>query len=111
MNTSPQAAGGNARAKKLSARERSAIASQGGQARWNGDGTPAKKRGPKPKPPGTLAIDTRKNVSLDADAQLGLVKLQGRLALRMGFVPTLTQTVLWLIARAESLMTEVGETT
>lgn len=71
------------------------------------EGAPArpapKKRGPKPKPPGTLAADSRVNVTLDRAAQEALSAVQVRLAEHLGFAPTLTQTVLWLARRADQI--------
>jgi hypothetical protein len=79
----------------------------------NMDGTPKaqpakepSKRGPKPRPPETLASATRKNVSLDAEAQQALSSVAEKLERKFGFRPTLTQTVLWLASRTPE---ELGE--
>jgi hypothetical protein len=55
-----------------------------------------RKRGPKPKPASELALATRKNVSMDTEAQQVLAGIQDSLQHKLGFKPTLTQTILWL---------------
>ena len=68
-----------------------------------------KKRGPKPKPEGTRAIDSRVNVSMDVTAQEAIASLQTKLAARMGFTPTVTQTLMWVLSRADRLLEQDGE--
>ncbi len=63
--------------------------------------TEAKKRGRKPLPP--EARVARKQVSLDADGQAALHVVVDMLEQRLGFRPTLTQTVIWLARNAGAL--------
>lgn len=69
------------------------------------------KRGRPPLPQGALRASRTKNdrvnVSMDRPAQEAIVSLQTRLADRFGFTPTITQTLLWLVSRADRL---IGET-
>jgi hypothetical protein len=60
-----------------------------------------RKRGPKLRPPEELALARRKNVSLDAEAQESLVAVAETLEKKMGFRPTLTQTVMWLVRNSQ----------
>lgn len=60
--------------------------------------------GRKPLPIGERKVDIRRNVSLDKEAQEGLLKVQERLQGVLGFRPNLTQTVLWLITHSEQLI-------
>jgi hypothetical protein len=65
---------------------------------------PRKVRGPKPKPIEDLKQRSRVNVTMDPEAGQALAAFQEKLAARLGFMPTLTQTVTWLIKRAEPLL-------
>ena len=53
-------------------------------------------RGRKPKAPEDRKLATRKNVSLDVEAQQQLVEIQGKLTAKFGFKPTLNQVVAYL---------------
>jgi hypothetical protein len=48
-----------------------------------------------------LALARRKNVSLDAEAQESLVAVAETLEKKLGFRPTLTQTVMWLVRNSQ----------
>lgn len=70
-----------------------------------------KRRGRPPLAKGALhtarAKDDRVNVSMDKPAQEALTSVQTKLADRLGFTPTITQTLLWLVSRADLLIAEI----
>jgi len=63
--------------------------------------TEVKKRGRKPLPP-EVRVE-RKNISLDVEAQTALHEVVDKLEQRLGFRPTLTQTILWLARNSGAL--------
>lgn len=66
--------------------------------------TTKKKRGPKPRSPGTTtSAGNRRNVTLSREDADKLNAVQDRLEPRLGFRPTLSQTLSWLIRNAEHL--------
>lgn len=59
------------------------------------------RRGPKPRPKGTTTtIGSRRNVSLARNDADKLNAMQDRLQGVLGFRPTLSQTLVWLIQNA-----------
>lgn len=59
-----------------------------------------RKRGRPLKSPEERAIMQRKIINLDANSQQVLALLQEKLTSKLGFRPTIAQTVMWLAARA-----------
>jgi hypothetical protein len=68
-----------------------------------------RKRGRKPAPEGSRKVDTRVNVSLDIEAADSLRSIQSRLGKKLGFQPTLSQTLQWLFRVSDDLLNQHGD--
>lgn len=65
-----------------------------------------KKRGRKPLPVGERKIDTRLNVSMGIEAHAALIEIQSKLAKKIGFDPTISQTLIWLLRHSDKIINE-----
>jgi hypothetical protein len=65
---------------------------------------PTRGRGRPAKLVGERAGDTRMNVSMAPEAQAAIARMQDKLTAQFGFKPTVTQTILWAMQRAERFL-------
>lgn len=68
------------------------------KSKWMNMPEPKRKRGTDPTKP--------RNITLDAETQAALLGYQNKLEKKLGFRPSLPQTVRYVLARAEEVMAD-----